>query len=366
LSLQSSEWKNTVWGASPQYSLNPALLRSILQTADLLEAESSLPNPETTRQFLEAGRGAALAHLARSWKKSTSFDELRSLPGLAAEGEWVNDPQQARDRILEFVNVVPEGTWWSLSALIADVKQMHPDYLRPGGDYDSWYLRHKESGQFLRGFEYWDEIDGALISFILTGPLHWLGIMDLAAPKDDLPPTAFRFSKWGAKLLQGEAPDSLPIEDEKIFVNSDAHILVPRLAPRHARYQVARFCNWDGQDDSAYKYSINPNSLGRAQEGGLRVEHLLSLLHRYAKSIPPSLEKALERWDAQGTEARLEQAIILRLRTPEMLQAVRESRARRFLGDPLGPTVISVKPGAAEKVLAILAELGYLGSSEIT
>jgi hypothetical protein len=43
------------------------------------------------------------------------------------------------------------------------------------------------------------------------------------------------------------------------------------------------------------------------------------------------------------------------------MQKVRASRAARFLGEPLGPTAIVVKAGAQEKVLAILAELGYLG-----
>ena len=101
------------------------------------------------------------------------------------------------------------------------------------------------------------------------------------------------------------------IEDEEIFVNSDARIRVPRLAPRRVRYQVARFCTWDGHDDRVYKYSINPRSLARAKQGGLRVEHMLNLLHKYANAVPPSLVKALERWDAQGTEARIEQTIIL-------------------------------------------------------
>ena len=49
-----------------------------------------------------------------------------------------------------------------------------------------------------------------------------------------------------------------------------------------------------------------------------------------------------------------------------MLKDLRASRAARFLGDPLGPTVIIVKAGAWEKVIAVLAELGYLAEAEIT
>ena len=43
-----------------------------------------------------------------------------------------------------------------------------------------------------------------------------------------------------------------------------------------------------------------------------------------------------------------------------MLKELRASRAARYLGDPLGPTVIIVKAGAWEKVIGALAELGYL------
>ena len=70
---------------------------------------------------------------------------------------------------------------------------------------------------------------------------------------------------------------------------------------------------------------------------------------------------ALSRWEQRGTEARLQSVLILRLGSPELLQTLRGSRAARFLGDPLGPTTVIVKPGAGEKVLEILTEMGYLG-----
>ncbi len=52
---------------------------------------------------------------------------------------------------------------------------------------------------------------------------------------------------------------------------------------------------------------------------------------------------------------------MLRVGSPELLRTIRESRAARFLGDPLGPTTVIVKAGAGEKVLEVLTEMGYLG-----
>jgi hypothetical protein len=57
----------------------------------------------------------------------------------------------------------------------------------------------------------------------------------------------------------------------------------------------------------------------------------------------------------------MEQVLVLRLSSPEILQELRTSRAARFLGDPLGLTTVIVKTGARDKVLAALAEMGYLG-----
>jgi hypothetical protein len=88
---------------------------------------------------------------------------------------------------------------------------------------------------------------------------------------------------------------------------------------------------------------------------------LLALLSTHADPVPPSLVKALERWDQHGGQARMEHALVLRVTSPEILQELRASRAARFLGDPLGPTAVIVRPGAREKVLAALAEMGYLG-----
>jgi len=87
----------------------------------------------------------------------------------------------------------------------------------------------------------------------------------------------------------------------------------------------------------------------------------VALLRRHASALPPALIKSLEHWEAHGTQARLEYLLVLRVASPEVLQELRASRAARFLGDPLGPTAIIVKSGAVDKVLAALAEMGYLG-----
>ncbi len=355
-----SEWRESY--APAPYPLSIAALQVLLSEVGLFDVQG-IPRPEPTREFLETPRPQALAKLAHTWLQSETINDLRCIPGLVFEGEWHNDPLLARQIILNHLKELPAGSWWSLTAFIAAIKETLPDFQRPAGDYDSWYIREASTDQYLRGFEHWEAVDGALVHFLISGPFHWLGITELASSTPNTPPTAFRFSAWAPDLLEGLPPENMAEETSQLILSSDAQIHAPRLVPRSVRYQIARFCAWEGMRVDVYFYRIQPASLELARQQGLRISHLLSLLHRHAPTAPPSLVKALDRWDKFGTEARLEQALILRLRTPEMLQALQSSRAARFLGDPLGPTVIIVKPGSYEKVLAILAELGYLGEA---
>jgi hypothetical protein len=132
------------------------------------------------------------------------------------------------------------------------------------------------------------------------------------------------------------------------------------------RYQVSRFCDWDEPKEDVYRYRISTNSLSKAKEQGLKVEHLLALLSKHSEAgVPPSLVKALKRWEVNGTEARVQTQVILKVSKPEVLEEMRKSKAAKFLGEVLSPTTVVVKGGAIQKVMEALIELGIVGETEI-
>lgn len=350
--------------AIEEWEIPAEALSTLLMAAGVLDDKGN-PVPEATRAFLEAERGDALRTLAQAWLESEEFDELRLLPGLRAEGKWVNRPRRARGAVLGFLERTPHDGWWSLPALITDVKARAPDFQREAGDYDSWYLRDEESGEYLRGFDYWDRVDGALIAYIVRGPMHWLGMIDLAGPQKGEPAVAFRRSKWADELLQGQPPKGLNQEKDELVIDSQGQILASRAVPRAVRYQVARFCAWETPKRGAYAYRIRAGSLARARAQGLEVRQLIALLKAHCSTpLPPNLLQALERWSKQGTQAKVGDMLVLRVGTTAMLKALRASRAARYLGEPLGPNAIEVKAGARSHVLQVLTEMGYLGEIE--
>jgi hypothetical protein len=338
----------------PELSLPCKVLEGFLRSTKVIL--KSGPKPEKVKTFLEAPRYDALQMLADAWLESETFNELRQLPGLFFEGKWQNQPVVTREFLLNLLDAIPEGKWWSLPAFIRDVKAKYPDFQRPAGDYDSWFIKREADGEYLRGFAHWDQVDGVLIRYFITGILFWLGQVELASPEEGVEPTAFRVI---SEKVKGRS------EDGKIVARSNGQVAVPRFAPRAVRYQVARFCEWDDAREDEYRYIITPSSLKKAGEQGLKVEHLLSLLAKYTVGgIPPVLVKALKRWEANGTEARVQTQVILRVSRPEVLEELRKSKAARFLGEMLGPTTVVIKDGAQSKVLAALAELGLLAEEE--
>ena len=339
-------------------------LISLLSTAGLLD-KNGQPVAEKVKTFLELPRSKALLLLVQNWLTSNTHNDLQYMPQIRIEGEWRNDPLLTRRNVLAQLEQLDKGIWWSLPAFIATIKIRQPDFQRPAGDYDSWYIKDRASGDFLRGYEHWEDVDGALLRYLLCGPLHWLGVLDLAAPSEDIEPIAFRFSPAAQPLLEGHAPEGLAKEAEPLTVDAKLRISVPRLAPRAIRYQVARFCEWQTAGKHEYRYRITPEALTRASEQGLQVKQLLSLLRRYSNTkMPPNLVRALTRWQQHGTQAHMSQLLVLQVGQPKILDELRTSRAARFLGDPLGPTTIVVKAGAWQQVLEALSEMGYLGEMQ--
>jgi len=339
----------------------PIVLMALLRAAGILDAKDH-PNLEAVQEFLEADRGVVLKQLVSIWLSSEDFNELRLLPGIRAEGKWENEALHSRHFLLGILRALPKGNWWNLASLVSDVKERRADFQRPSGDYDSWYLVDEESGEYLRGFEYWERVDGALIEFLIRGPLHWLGILDLAAGEKGEDGKSFRFSGWAMDLLSGKAPKRPRPDQEKLIIDSQGQIQASRFVPRAVRYQVARFCSWEKPKKGIYRYRLEAESLQKAQLAGLDIAQLLKLLKSNASTdIAPNLLQALKRWENEGTQAKMKEMIVLRVNSAEMLKALRDSRAARYLGEPLGPNAIEVKTGAREHVMRVLTELGYLG-----
>ncbi len=329
-------------------------------------------NPEPAKEFLRASRGEQLRRLAEAWRDSKTWNDLWHMPGLRAEpGAWHNDPVATRAFVIRLGRDLPTGEWRSLDSFVAFVRDRHPDFQRPAGDYDSWYIRDVVSGNYLRGFEHWDAVDGALLRYLFTGPLHWLGLVDkseasasrstaLRSAQDAR--DAFRLTPIFEAFAQaGGAEWKIADKPKPIIARGDGVLLVSRSANRYDRFQAARIGEWlppgPLTGDGAYSYRLTGNSLQAAARQGITARHITAFLRRACERVPGHLIEMVERWGRNGIEARSTQTLVLRLSSPDLLDFLRRSpQAGRCLGETLGPTAIEVKNW--EKLREAMVALG--------
>ena len=286
----------------PALHLLMSLLTDLKMISDDLRVE-----PEQAKPFMQADRGAQLSTLANAWRDSNRWNDLLHVPSLKPEpGSWRNDPLAARALILKLCADLPANEWRSLDSFITFVREHHADFQRPAGDYDSWYIRDAKTGEYLRGFEHWDDVEGALLRYIITSHMHWLGLVHLK-------PDAFRLTTLFTAFIANTPYPLTENKEAKIVARSDGTFTVPFDMNRYERFQAARIGEWLPLSGNHYSYRLTGNSLNTAGLQGITAKHIISFLRRHCERIPGNVVEAIDRWGRSGVEARASQMMIFRL-----------------------------------------------------
>jgi hypothetical protein len=361
------------------------LLRQLGLVAEAGAKEPAHLDPERVQPFLQDGGPERARRLAEAWRDSHEWNDLLMVPGLAFEGQaWRNDPHAARQAILKLLALVPPGAWWSLDSFVAAVKDRQPDFQRPAGDYDSWYIRDAAGGAFLRGFDNWDRVDGALVRWVIEQPLAWLGAVEnttavqntTVVEVESSSARAFRLTAYGAALLGlagwPEAPENAPLDVQSGGLVRAAAGEASAPASGYDRFQLARISDWlppelaaGGSASGAfvYPYRMTPPSLARAARKGISPGRIIAFLERAAagQQALPTLVAALRRWELNGVEASLREMVVLRLASAELLETLRKTPGVAvFLGQEIGPAAVEVRRADLEKLRAALNEMNIL------
>jgi hypothetical protein len=339
------------------------MLVALLRDLGLLLGPPLRPQAREVQAFLALPGPEVNSRLIRAYADSTAWNDLAHVSGFDTAGKsWPNDPVVSRQTILHWLTDVPRGTWWDLDAFVAQVREQHPGFQRPGGDFDSWYLRESSSGQFLRGFEYWDAVEGRLLRFVITGPLRWLGAVDLGAGPPADQPVAFRTTDAFAALAEGNPTRHQEEPHTAAHLQPNGRVIVPRTVARAHRYQVARWAAWDSLESDGYAYCITPRALEAAGKQGLHAGQVLAILKAACEApVPDPLVRAIERAAARGTEARLQSLVVLRVSSPRLLEELRRRRGTaRYLGDTLGRDAVALRSDDWQALCDAAARLGLL------
>ncbi len=253
------------------------------------------------RLFLDKTRAEQRVALWDAWLHSPEWNDLCRTPTLECTetGAWQNDPQQSRTALTTLFGKLQPGSWYSQLDFIEAIKSVEPDFQRPTGNYDTWYIRHTDTQEFLKGFEQWDAVEGELIRFLIRGPLHWLSLLDTAEPSagDDL---LFSLSKWGAIWLGHDVPQPHEQLRHSIQVREDFSITLALGVSLADRFRIERFAQWQASYPS-FVYQINQRSLKRAMDEGITAPQILQFLKAHSPQLPTKITAALNRFAQPAT-----------------------------------------------------------------
>ena len=321
--------------------------------------------PHKTRNWLQESESNRLRFLQTSWRSDPTWNDLWHTPGLVPKATgWDNSPLLGRAKILEYLAQLPSQEWHSIDTFIQTLKKLDPDFQRPQGDYQSWYI-YDEGGQALMGFEHWDVVEGALIRHLLVDVLPALGVLDLGLPGEGLAPISFRISDpHFLKPDQRDEPPALP-QATRIRINpNDFVVRVPKAASLYDRFQLARFAHFLRREVDHSVYQISQSSYRQAQTQSITLEQILAFLNRVTKQqVPLALSDALQRWDKQIGAVKLETLTLLRVNHPDMVdELLQHPKIGPLLDRPFGKQSLIVPQENLAQLKGLLVAEGYLDS----
>ena len=365
--LSCLRMENTLPG---NYFDNAEVTESFIKAISLIEGLVSNKYEiltEETAIFLRTNRVKTLKKWFGDWRDSSAVNDLLMIPGLEFDGVWRNDSVFSRNFILHILTKFDLQTWYSIASFVSNIEKTKPDFQRPAGNFDTWSIRKAGSSTYLVGRQYWNEIDGAYIRYLISGPLHWLGVLDLAFGTETTLPTAFRLSPLARFLLEDniKKPNLAPEVAPKLA--ADLMITLPINTSTLVRYQVGRFTQIVSNSVTETRHQVTAASLTTAESSGLKVDQLNQLLEKHIKSsLPQSFIKLAQRWNKNRLEAMFEKAQLLRVEDPGLIDMLaNHPRSARMIKEIITPQIAVLHPSGREIAQKVLLESGILSQTEL-
>ena len=252
----------------------------------------------------------------------------------------------------------PGGGWVELDRFCAALHAARPAFCSAAKDV--WFLADAGSGKPLGlGDGDWQRGPGQVLRYMVRGPLHWLGMTDLALDECGNV-VAARLSALARALLFGEPLVVTPPQRARWLDDTSVLVTVSLgHAPLVAALETCADC--PGFVDEHLHFRLGPASAGRAFERDMPPDVILANLTRAGAHPPPGLRDALAGWWAGwGRLRHYDRVAVLEL-ADELL--AHELLAGTDLGARLayrcGPATFVVAADDVEAVLATLRAAGH-------
>jgi hypothetical protein len=196
----------------------------------------------------------------------------------------------------------------------------------------------------------------------LSGPLHWIGTVDIAADGSRL--LAFRLNSSGALALGLRGSGSTTaLEEAKLVVQPNFQIFALGPVSEATLAQLESFADRVKADRSAFEYTLSHAAIYRGQKAGLSIDQIIAFLEEESgTALPQNVLRTLREYGEQHERIVFRRGVALtESKSPEMMTELwNEPATKSHLQQRLTPTVALLKKGRLHALRETLLERGLL------
>jgi len=354
-------------------------LRLLLQALGLLRHDgANLQAAEPAFFRRTPADRAALAFAA--WRAGAWWTETTHIAGVQVVGYGRDDSQgyplttAARLLVLNLLRVLSAGRWYSFAHLSGRARIARGDFIVANhnaapylnGAMQGTTLDYAFTLQWARTDDPWEAVEGGYLRAVVTEPLYWLGIVDVAL--EGATPLAFRITPLGLRLLRNLSPQDGPDDPAaveahgRVIVQPNFDVLVYEPVSPLTLTELDRFATRQGTGNVLH-YHLSRASLYKAQQGGLDAAAAIAFLERISgQDVPQNVRYSLLDWQRLHERLTVHGGVTLcQVADPAILDALLTAPpagledVRR-----LAPTVAMLPPQNLEALRSYLEGRGYI------
>ncbi|RMF33652.1 MAG: hypothetical protein D6759_06675 [Chloroflexi bacterium] len=295
---------------------------------------------------------------------------------------------EARRQVVRFLQKLSKPSaqdWVALSNLIEAIRVEAYEFLLPrnyrarsssyyysyyyyGPLYKTPYAAHRNPlGWTFQGVtseeEGWDLVEAPFIANVITGPLHWLGLVDLGYGDAGQDPVAYRLTPLGAWLLGLGPPVEIPTEKQgRIIVQPNFQILAMDPVSDQTLATLDIFADRISAE-RAIEYRMSRESVYRGQQQGWSAQRIIAYLEEVSGGkLPQNVVVSLQEWQALHERITLYRRVVLvHAQDPEVLDRLsRHPNLTKLLHHRPAPTAALVHPRQVDALIKALGTAGVL------
>ncbi len=311
----------------------------------------------------------------RLWLVSPFLNELVYLPDVAVRpGPAPLDPVhdevvRSRKLVVERLLAEQAGVWYEFPTFIARTKLYIPYLLFPrqygarterysaGSNPYGWDFRLKRG--WLTPREGWYLVEGGFIRAIVTGPMNWLGLVNV---NNQDHPDAFRLAPDIALVASETSPKLKEPSWGRLVVQPNFELIALAPVSEAMLVNLDRFAERTSLEHIA-QYRLTKASVTRAIQMGLRAETIQQMLEQASGGpIPQNVEYSLREWERQARRVELWCGVtLIEVDDAALLDALfADEQTRPLFGRRLAPLLAEVFTDQLSTVQEILWQHDYL------